>query len=59
MVGEAVTEIAYGADKMDGVDFVSMGEELTMIVSTTVSGYLVDLLPFRNYFLTLTHTLPS
>ncbi len=49
MVGEVVTEIAYGTHEMDGMDFVDMAEEISAILNVTLSGYLVDLLPFCEF----------
>ncbi len=47
MVGETMTEITYGAHEMDGVDFVDLSDEITVIIAATMGRYLVDLLPIR------------
>lgn len=42
-----MTEITYGAHEMDGVDFVDLSDEITVIIAATMGRYLVDLLPIR------------
>ena len=51
MIGEALTEMAYGTHEFEEMDVVNFGEELTKVLNVTLNGYLVELFPFREHHL--------
>lgn len=55
-VAEGITEIAYGIHSEGELDFVGMYDEMSLVAMKTLRGYMVDLLPWREFPLSLVPT---
>lgn len=44
-----MTEIAYGAHRDEKYDFIDLNDQLAEIIHKVLTGYIVDLLPWREY----------